>query len=267
MLRIMVSDINTIAELAENIFVPLTEGLAEDVSFFEVLDSENISLLKYNLEQIDDRTARIIEALLYNRKIDGLLENVFSDDNMTTPFQVFQEDSELLRGSFEITVDNKDKAKEVIRDIFNTANIRDIHVSLKPIAPGMTKFTKISILAVGLSQEQTAMLNRATSTKAIGLKAKKIMNTASTVGYSSAKILANDIVTPAAEVGAKFGGLVASTAVNATYKAGTTFVDEFMTNCSKDAFTDYEPAQRVMSNLKKMFNKEGRGKAISSRSL
>lgn len=267
MQRIMISDINTIAEIATNIFVPLTENQLEGTSFFEVLDNENVSLLKYDLEQLEDRSARIVEALLYNRKIDGLLENIFADEAMTKPFEVFAEDSEILKGSFEITVDNKDKAKEVIKDIFNTANIRDVHVSLKPIAPGMFTFTKISILAVGLNEEQTLMLNRATSTKAMGIKAKKIMNTASTVGYSSAKILANDIVTPAAEVTAKFGGLVASTAVNAGYKAGATFVDEFMNNCNKESFAEYEPAQRVMSNLKKMFNKENRGKAISSRSL
>lgn len=264
MLRIMVGESNIIAEIAENIFAPLSM----DNAICEVSENEaGIALLKYDLEELDDRTARIIEALLYNRKADGLLENVFEDEAMTTQFQVLSEDCELLKGSFEISVDNEQKAKEIIKDVFQTANVYDIHVSLKPIAPNMTTFTKISVLAVGLTQEQTNMLNRATSTKALGIKAKKLMNTASTVGYSSAKIIANDIVTPAAEVGAKFGGLVASTAVNATYKAGATFADEFLSNCNKESFKDYEPAQRVVRNIKALFNKDGKGKAISSRSL
>ena len=265
MLRIMVSDINTIAEIAQNIFVPLVMEGQEP--FFETIESEDMALLKYDLDNMDNRTARIIEALLYNRAQDGLLANVFSDQNLSQQFEVLPEDSEILRGSFEITVDTEDKAREIIRDIFDTANVRDIHVSLKPIAIGMTNFCKFSVLAVGLSPAQTSMLNRATSTKALGIKAKKIMNSASTVGYTSAKIIANDIVTPAAEVGAKFGGLVASTTVNAGYKAAATFADEFMSNCNKDTFKNYEPAQRVVKNFKALFNKDGKGKAISSRSL
>lgn len=265
MLRMMVSDTNTIAEIAENIFVPLQEE--EKDGFFEIMETENTALLKYNLEDLTDRTARMIEALLYNRAVDGLLSNVFADQDMKVPFQVLEENSELLRGSFEITVDNEAKAKEIIRDIFHTANVHDLHVSLKPIAPNMTKFCKYSILAIGLTPEQTSMLNRATTTKSIGIKAKKAMGTMSTVGYASAKIIANDIITPAAEVGAKFGGLVASTTVNAGFKAGTTFVDEFMCNCNRDSFKDYEPAQRVARNLKSLFNKSGQSKSISSRSL
>ena len=265
MLRIMVSDINTIAEIAQNIFVPLVvEG---EEPFFETIENEDFALLKYELDNMDNRTARIVEALLYNRAQDGLLDNVFSDQELSHKFEVLPEDSDILRGSFEITVDTEAKAKEIIRDIFDTANVRDIHVSLKPVAIGMTNFCKYSILAVGLSPEQTNMLNRATSTKALGIKAKKVMNTASTVGYTSAKIIANDIVTPAAEVGAKFGGLVASTTVNAGYKAAATFADEFMSNCNKESFMNYEPAQRVAKNLKALFKKDGRGKAISSRSL
>lgn len=265
MLRIMVGEIDTIAEIAENIFAPLQEGYEEPI--FETVEAENTTLLKYDLNNLDTKTGRIIEALLYNRAVDGLLDNVYSDQDMTVPFEVLSEEHDLLKGSFEITVDNETKAKEIIKDIFHTANVHEIHVSLKPIAPKMTKFCKFSILATGLSPEQTILLNRATTTKSIGLKAKKVMGSVSTVGYASAKIIANDIVTPAAEVGAKFGGLVASTTVNAGFKAGATFVDEFMSNCNKSSFKDYEPAQRVASNFKKLFNKSGQGKAISSRSL
>ena len=59
----------------------------------------------------------------------------------------------------------------------------------------------------------------------------------------------------------------ASTTVNAGYKAAATFADEFMSNCNKDTFKNYEPAQRVVKNFKALFNKDGKGKAISSRSL
>ena len=103
MQRIMVGHIDTMEEILANVFLPV---LGENCQCLEAMDNNDVKLIKYDLEAMDFNQARIIEALLYNRKADGLLENVYADDKLTQAFEVFAEDSELLVGSFEITVEN-----------------------------------------------------------------------------------------------------------------------------------------------------------------
>ena len=114
MQRIMVGHIDTMEEILANVFLPV---LGENCQCLEAMDNNDVKLIKYDLEAMDFNQARIIEALLYNRKADGLLENVYADDKLTQAFEVFAEDSELLVGSFEITVENEARAKEIIDDV------------------------------------------------------------------------------------------------------------------------------------------------------
>lgn len=262
--RIMIGNIATMQEILENVFEPV---LGEELTGVEVIDNDPNKLVKYDLEAMSFEQARIIEALLYNRKADGLLENVYADEDLSQAFEVLDGDSELLIGSFEITVENEAKAKEIIDDVFKAANVYDIHISRKPVAPGMFSFCKISLLAVGLTADQISLLNRTTSMKSVGLKTKKLVKTATTTGYASAKVVANDIVTPIAECAGKYSGLVASTGIKASYKAGATFADEMLSNLTREEFTEYEPAQRAVASFKRLIHGDKKKSGIMSRSL
>ena len=267
MFRIMIGNVNIITEIVNNVFKPV---LGEELQGVEILTQEDNMLVKYNLEEMTFEQARIIEALLYNRKADGLLEEVYSDENLSKAFEVLDAESELLIGSFEITVENEAKAKEIIDDVFKAAGVYNVHVSMKPVCAGWgTGFSKISLLAVGLTEEQIALLNRTTSMKSIGLKTKKLVQTATTTGYSSAKVIANDIITPLAECAGKYSGLAVSTGVKASYKGAATFADEVFSNITREEFTQYEPAQRAIQGFKNLIhgsnNKKKKG--IMSRSL
>lgn len=265
MQRIMVGHIDTMEEILANVFLPV---LGENCQCLEAMDNNDVKLIKYDLEAMDFNQARIIEALLYNRKADGLLENVFADDKLTQAFEVFAEDSELLVGSFEITVENEARAKEIIDDVFKSAGVYNVHVSMKPVAPNMFSFCKVSLLAVGLTADQVSLLNRTTSMKSLGLKTKKMVETATTTGYASAKVVANDIVTPLAECAGKYAGLTASTGIKATYKAGATFADEIFSNITREEFTQYEPAQRAVQGFKNLLHgNKKKSSSIMSRSL
>ena len=264
MLRIMIGNINTMQEILDNVFKPV---LGEELEGVEVLDNDPNKLIKYDLESLTFNQARIIEALLYNRKADGLLENIYANEEVTQNFEVLDGSSELLLGSFEITVENEARAKEIIDDVFKSAGVYNVHVSMKPVAPGMFTFCKISLLAVGLTEDQIKLLNRTTSMKSVGLKTKKLVQSATTTGYSSAKIVANDIVTPLAECAGKYAGLTTSTAVKATYKAGATFADEVFSNITREEFTEYEPAKRAVAGFKRLIHGDKKQTSIMSRSL
>ena len=104
--------------------------------------------------------------------------------------------------------------------------------------------------------------------KSIGLKTKKMVETATTTGYASAKVVANDIVTPLAECAGKYAGLTASTGIKATYKAGATFADEIFSNITREEFTQYEPAQRAVQGFKNLLHgNKKKSSSIMSRSL
>ena len=263
--RIMIGELSCMQEILNNVFLPV---IGENSECIEVIDNENNKLIKYDIDKMTDRQARLIETLLYSRKADGLLENVYSDNALSQAFEVLDENNKLLVGSFEVGVETESRAKEIIRDVFQPANVYDVHVSSKPIAPGMYNFCKLSLLAVGLSEEQMKMLNRASSVKGVGIKTRQLVNSVTTTGYTSAKIIANDIINPLAECAGKYAGLTASTAVKATYKAGATFADEVLSNITREEFTEYEPAQRAVASFRKLIHGDsGKKKTISCRSL
>ena len=254
-------------ELVTNVFAPLAEAGAD--TYFETAmstmdDGSNKVLLSYDHDVMTDDQIRAVEALLYIRHSDGLMEGVFVDDTMQKTYVPLDSSSAILEGAFELTASSEKEMNELYNDIFKASDIYDVHVSRKPVAPGMLSFTCFSMLAVGLTVEEINKLDKCTSTKKLGKKARKFLDTLSTRTYASASIISKDIIEPGAEVVAKLGGLATATAVNATFKAGATFADEVLKNCDKQEFANYEPYQRAKQGFKNLFMRSNNSNASGS---
>ena len=254
-------DSDRITELVKNLFIPLIckDSNGEDVIYYEHSDQcikWNTQLLVGNNNNI--KALILLEGLLAHRKATGLMTDMYTDETQK-PLLTMDTKNELFNNFVVLGNINDEKMlKDISENVLRAANINvdnneDIIVLKECISAKLPNAEKYVLCMTNLTEEQMSSLKQASHVNKAVRKVSKITSKLNTTTYSLAKNVSEGIVTPLAESGAKLGGLAASTAITASFKAASTGVNEVLHNVNKADLKNYEPYQEAKKNAKELW--------------
>lgn len=240
MFKTITGNTQAVEEIKVNLFDTIEEGIAE-----VVVDptKEGASILKWNIDSLDDSQYIIIETALYYRGQSGLLTGL-----------VLEIDESVTNMCFAIPASSQEKANIILNDIFGTAKVpkESIVTLLQPFAPGMYNVTEMLIIAFNLSEDQLQAINSTATVAGFGQKINKTVRKIKMSTHGSSKVIVGTTKEVAELAGAVGGTLLGGTVV-AGFAGGATALDEFTNIVTKEAFTNHHATKSLTNKFKKAF--------------
>lgn len=255
-------DVNTIAEIAKNIF-----GVAQSKNPDNVFFETNDNCIKWSIQQLSADMAQFltVEGLLTHRMKAGLLTNVFSDEN-NKPFEVLPPNAPILKGTAYLgKLKDMKMVNHIIDNVVKVANIPtdkesgNVAIFEEPLSPATPQMTGFCIALFNLDDQQMSNLKRASKVKKASDKMSKFVGNASTAGYATAKMALDGVVTPGMELAGKMGGLVIGTGMTATAKTAMTAVDEITGAIARADLPHCQQVKSIKSNVATIAMQYGKG--------
>lgn len=238
-LKTIQGNTQAVEEIKVNLFDTIAPGVAEIIA----KPDSNDSILKWNIEQLDDSNYIIIETALYYRQQSGLLTGI-----------EVQIDESVTNMCFAMPASSQEKANIILNDIFGTAKVPEesIVTLMQPFAPGIYNVTEMLIIAFNLSEDQLQAINGTATVAGFGQKINKTVRKVKMSTHGSSKVLVNTGKEVAELAGAVGGTLLGGTVV-AGFAGGATAIDEFTNIVTKDAFVNHHATKSLTSKFKKAF--------------
>lgn len=255
------ADSNRIEELVNNVFAPalLQDENGEDIMFFE--STENA--IKWDSSKMQLIQLIQVEGLLAHRKASNLLTDMYTDENETALLTVPSNAPFLKNTCFLGGLKDKKQVAYVLENVVRVAgiNIEDnnkIASFVEPINASTPQALQFVLVLIDLTNEELSNLKISSKTRKAADKVKKATDKLSTIGFSTTKVLMDEVVVNATRTAGKLGGAVVGGSINATAFAACEFGNELFASLNNANIKESEcytglkkGAAKFMQSIKK----------------
>ena len=213
---------------------------------YEYEDLDDIGMIRVYPEHVPAVNFAVFTTSLYYRLQDPLYADVQCNCEMPEPAQ----------NVFRITASAK-QASKVAEDFFIYNDIENFIELVYPLSADCT-IAKVEMIAVGLSEEEMALLNKQGKTT---VRAQKVHNKIEKLGntvHNTGRIVANDVINPLAVSAAKTTATIVSAGAKTIVDCGLAAANEIMRDAacfSLNEIKERKEVRQMAYSFNKLMNK------------
>ena len=219
---------------------------------FEDLDDQGMIRVYYN--NVPSANLQVFLTSLYFRLQDPLYAEVKSSMEVPQPAE----------GVFRITASAK-TATKVAEDFFIYNGVESFMELVYPLSTDCT-LAKVEMIAVGLTEEEMAKLNKQGKTTVM---AKKVHNKIDKVGsalHTTGRIVANDVFNPLAVAATRTTATIVTAGAKTIVDCGIAAANEVLRDAASFSLSELKEREEVKTmaySLGKLLNKNKSAKAVN----
>ena len=215
----------------------------------EFEDLDDIGMIRVYPENIPAPNYLVLLTSLYYRLQDPLFAGI--DCNI-------KEFPEPADNVFRITASNK-QSQKIYEDFFVYNNIAEEQVIrlVYPLSYDCS-LTKVEMIAIGLSEDEMAKLNKQGKTTVVANKVHNKIEKVGSVVHTTGRIMANDVVNPLATAAAKTTATIVSAGAKTIVDCGIAAANEILRDAAQFSMAEInqrDDVQTMKYSLRKLMNK------------
>ena len=213
---------------------------------FEYEDLDDQAMIRIYPENVPASNFNVFLTSLYYRLQDPMYAEVKCNVEIPEPAQ----------DVFRITASAKN-AQKVAEDFFIYNGIENYIELVYPLSADCS-LAKVEMIAIGLSEEEQALLNKQGKTTVM---ANKVHNKIEKVGntlHNTGRIVANDVVNPLAVAAAKTTATIVSAGAKTVVDCGLAAANELLRDAAQFSVSELKQRKEVQTmgySLRKLMNK------------
>ncbi len=213
---------------------------------YDFEDLDDLGMIRIYPEHIPAANYQVLLTSLYYRLQDPMYQGVQCNCAIPEPAQ----------DVFRVTASAKTAAK-VAEDFFVYNDIENFIELVYPLSADCT-IAKVEMIAIGLSEEEQALLNKQGKTT---VRAAKVHNKIEKLGntvHNTGRILANDVVNPLATAAAKTTATIVSAGAKTIVDCGLAAANEIMRDAAQFSLNELKQRKEVKQmaySFNKLMNK------------
>ena len=223
---------------------------------YEFEDLDDAGMLRIYPENIPAANFQVFLTSLYYRLNDPLFAEVKSNMEIPEPSQ----------DVFRITASAK-TATKVAEDFFIYNNINNFLELVYPLSLDCT-IAKVEMIAVGLSEEELAKLNKQGKTTVLAGKVHNKIEKVGSAMQTTGRIVANDVVNPLAVAAAKTTATIVTSGAKTLIDCGMAAMNEVLRDAAQFSVSELKQREDVKTmqySLRKLLNKTQTAKTNNNR--
>ncbi len=215
----------------------------------EFEDLDDIGMIRVYPENIPAPNYLVLLTSLYYRLQDPLFAGI--DCNI-------KEFPEPADNVFRITASNK-QSQKIYEDFFVYNNISEEQVIrlVYPLSYDCS-LAKVEMIAIGLSEDEMAKLNKQGKTTVVANKVHNKIEKVGSVVHTTGRIMANDVVNPLATAAAKTTATIVSAGAKTIVDCGIAAANEILRDAAQFSMAEInqrDDVQTMKYSLRKLMNK------------
>ena len=213
---------------------------------YDFEDLDDLGMIRIYPEHIPAANYQVLLTSLYYRLQDPMYAEVQCNCAIPEPAQ----------DVFRVTASAKTAAK-VAEDFFVYNDIENFIELVYPLSADCT-LAKVEMIAIGLTEEEQALLNKQGKTT---VRAAKVHNKIEKLGntvHNTGRILANDVVNPLATAAAKTTATIVSAGAKTIVDCGLAAANEIMRDAAQFSLNELKQRKEVKQmaySFNKLMNK------------
>lgn len=223
-----------------------------DAYEFEDLDEQG--MIRIYPENVPTANLQVFLTSLYFRLQDKLYADVKSNMEIPQPAE----------GVFRITASAK-TATKVAEDFFIYNGVESFMELVYPLSADCT-LTKIEMIAVGLSEEDMAKLNKQGKTTAMAKKVHTKIDKVGSALHTTGRIVANDVFNPLAVAATRTTATIVTAGAKTIVDCGLAAANEVLRDAASFSLSELKEREEVKTmaySLGKLLNKNKSAKAVN----
>ena len=233
-------------DIVKCLFDTLVSTVCGFENAYEFEDLDDQAMIRIYPENIPAANFTVFLTSLYYRLQDHLYADVKCNVEVPEP----------AADVFRITASAK-TASKVAEDFFVYNNIENFIELTYPLSADCT-LSKVEMIAIGLSEEEQALLNKQGKTTVMANKVHaKIEKVGSTL-HTTGRIMANDVVNPLAVAAAKTTATVVAAGAKTIVDCGLAAANEILRDAAQLSMSELKQRKEVQTmqySLRKLMNK------------
>ena len=224
----------------------LVQAICGFESAYEFEDLDDQAMIRIYSENIPAANFSVLLTSLYYRLQDAMYAEVKCNVEIPEPAQ----------DVFRITASAKN-AEKVAEDFFIYNNIENYIELVYPLSADCS-LAKVEMIAIGLTEEEQALLNKQGKTTVM---ANKVHNKIEKIGntmHNTGRIVANDVVNPLAVAAAKTTATVVAAGAKTIVDCGLAAANEILRDAAQFSVAELKQRKDVQTmgySLRKLMNK------------
>ncbi len=232
----------------------LVQPLCAFDNAFEYEDLDDVGMIRLYPEHIPAVNYQVFLTSLYYRLQDPLYADVQCNCELPEPAD----------NVFRITASAKNASK-IAEDFFIYNNIENYIELVYPLSADCT-LAKVEMIAIGLTDEELALLNKQGKTTVM---ANKVHNKIEKLGgtmQTTGRIVANDVVNPLAVAAAKTTATIVSAGAKTIVDCGLAAANEILRDAAQFSVAELKQRKEVQTmgySIRKLMNKTQTAKSTN----
>ena len=213
---------------------------------FEYEDLDDQAMIRIYPENIPASNFNVFLTSLYYRLQDPMYAEVKCNVEIPEPAQ----------DVFRITASAKNASK-VAEDFFIYNGIENFIELVYPLSADCS-LSKVEMIAIGLSEEEQALLNKQGKTTVMANKVHTKIEKVGNTLHNTGRIVANDVVNPLAVAAAKTTATVVSAGAKTLVDCGLAAANELLRDAAQLSLSELKQRKEVQTmgySLRKLMNK------------
>ena len=213
---------------------------------YEYEDLDDQAMIRVYPENVPASNFSVFLTSLYYRLQDPMYANVKCNVEVPEP----------TADVFRITASAKN-AQKVAEDFFIYNNIENFIELTYPLSADCT-LAKIEMIAIGLSEEEQALLNKQGKTTVMANKVHTKIEKVGNTLHNTGRIVANDVINPLAVAAAKTTATVVSAGAKTIVDCGLAAANELLRDAAQFSVSELKQRKEVQTmgySLRKLMNK------------
>ena len=213
---------------------------------FEYEDLDEQAMIRIYPENIPAANFNVFLTSLYYRLQDPMYAEVKCNVEIPEPAQ----------DVFRITASAKNASK-VAEDFFIYNGIENFIELVYPLSADCS-LSKVEMIAIGLSEEEQALLNKQGKTTVMANKVHTKIEKVGNTLHNTGRIVANDVVNPLAVAAAKTTATIVSAGAKTVVDCGLAAANELLRDAAQLSLSELKQRKEVQTmgySLRKLMNK------------
>lgn len=213
---------------------------------FEYEDLDDQAMIRIYPENIPASNFNVFLTSLYYRLQDPMYAEVKCNVEIPEPAQ----------DVFRITASAKNASK-VAEDFFIYNGIENFIELVYPLSADCS-LSKVEMIAIGLSEEEQALLNKQGKTTVMANKVHTKIEKVGNTLHNTGRIVANDVVNPLAVAAAKTTATIVSAGAKTVVDCGLAAANELLRDAAQLSLSELKQRKEVQTmgySLRKLMNK------------
>lgn len=224
----------------------LVEPVCGFENAYEFEDLDDQGMIRLFPDNIPAANYQVLLTSLYYRLQDPLFAGIKCNVQLPEPAQ----------NVFRITA-SANNASKVAEDFFIYNNIENYLELVYPLSLDCT-LAKIEMIAIGLSDEQLALLNKQGKTTVLANKVHTKIEKVGSAVQTTGRIVANDVVNPLAVAAAKTTATIVSAGAKTVVDCALAASNEILRDAAQFSLSELKQRKEVQTmgySLRKLMNK------------